>query len=98
MAEGVDVREPRQVGQRQFLFSEKRARHQGQGRVLRSADRDLAFEALTALDPDAVHGRALAASPLPAREGSGWVRAKRGLGYSTHVSVPSLLGRGSAQA
>ena len=48
------------LGQRQLLFREKRARHQRQRRILRPADRDFAFELGAALDPDAVHGRALA--------------------------------------
>jgi hypothetical protein len=60
MSKGVDVGEARQIGEGQLLVGEKRARHQGQRRVLRSADRDLAVEAVAALDPDAVHRGALA--------------------------------------
>ena len=43
------------------VFGQQRARKQCQRRILRAADRNVAFEAGAALDPDTVHRRALAA-------------------------------------
>ncbi len=61
MAERVDVGQPRQVGERQLLLGEERARHQGKGRILGPADRDFAVQGPAALDPDAVHGAGFSA-------------------------------------
>jgi len=60
MAEAVDVGEPRQISESQLVFGEQCAGQQGQRRILGARDRDLSLEALAALDPDAVHRRALA--------------------------------------
>ena len=69
--------------ERQLLFGQQRARHQGQRRILRAADRDFAVEAVAALDPDAVHGRGLAGTaPLPCKgagEGGGAQRRPNAL-------------------
>src|SRR6185369_1905205 len=91
MAEGIDVGEAREVGERQLLIGEKRAGHQCQRGVFRAADRDLALEALSAFDPDAVHRRGLA------RDGSvtsgRWVRPFRactaaGVGFPARNRSP----------
>src|SRR5688572_21652021 len=60
MAEAVHVGEPRQIAERQFVFGQQRTGEQGQRGVLGTGNRDFALEALAALDPDAVHRRALA--------------------------------------
>jgi hypothetical protein len=69
MAEAVDVGEPRQIAERQFVFGEECAGQQRERGVLGARDRDLPLEALAALDPDAVHRRALADLPCHSREG-----------------------------
>ena len=65
MREGVDIGQARQVAERQLLIRKKCARHQRQRGILRAADGDFALKAIAALDPDAVHGGALAADFPP---------------------------------
>jgi hypothetical protein len=58
--ERIDVGEARQVAERQFLFGKKRAGQQSQRGVLGAGNGNIALELFPALDPDAVHRRALA--------------------------------------
>jgi len=67
MAEAVDVREPRQVPERQRLVGQQRARHQSQRRVLRARDRNPPLEPFAAIDDDPVH-RARLTPYRPARK------------------------------
>src|SRR5690606_6453358 len=56
LAEEARVRQTRHVGQQQGLIGQDRRRHQLDRRVLGSADRNGAVEAMAAVDDDAVHG------------------------------------------
>jgi hypothetical protein len=60
VTEAVDVGQPRQVAQRQFVRRQQGAGQQRQCAVLRARDRDDALEALAADDANGVHRRALA--------------------------------------
>ena len=59
MPEAVDVGQPRQIGERQLLVGEQRARQQGERGVLRPRDGNRAFEPGTADDVNRVHASAL---------------------------------------